>query len=134
MARGPAGLRVQRVAAGETKSEQQLRPRPLGVAREHRRDRRTERRARRRAPPLARERRKTIVKVVGFYDIGAAWDSPRTVRLRVGKEEQDIKSNVGLGIRFVTPAFPIRLDWGYGFQHRPGEANYQINFGIGNLF
>lgn len=84
--------------------------------------------------PLARERRKTIVKVVGFYDIGASWDSPRTVRLRVGKEEQDIKSNVGLGIRFVTPAFPIRLDWGYGFQHRPGEANYQINFGIGNLF
>ncbi|TBR23310.1 hypothetical protein EPO15_06265, partial [bacterium] len=84
--------------------------------------------------PLARERRKTIVKVVGFYDIGASWDSPRTVRLKVGKDEQDIKTNVGLGIRFVTPAFPIRLDWGYGFQHRPGEANYQINFGIGNLF
>lgn len=84
--------------------------------------------------PLARERRKTIVKVVGFYDIGGSWDSPRTVRLKVGKDEQDIKTNVGLGIRFVTPAFPIRLDWGYGFQHRPGESNYQINFGIGNLF
>jgi len=42
--------------------------------------------------------------------------------------------SAGIGIRFVTPAFPIRLDWGYGFNHRPGEQNYQINFGIGSLF
>lgn len=84
--------------------------------------------------PLARERRKTIVKFVTFYDIGGSWDSPRTARLKVGQDQQDIKTNVGFGIRFTTPAFPIRLDWGYGFQHRPGEAKYQINFGIGNLF
>lgn len=84
--------------------------------------------------PLARERKKTIVKFVTFYDIGGSWDSPRTVRFKVGQDQQDIKSNVGFGIRFTTPAFPIRLDWGYGFQHRPGEAKYQINFGIGNLF
>ncbi len=84
--------------------------------------------------PLARERKHTIVKFVTFFDIGAAWDSARTVRLKVGQDQQDIKSDVGFGIRFTTPAFPIRLDWGYGFQHRPGEALYQINFGIGNLF
>ncbi|MBI3300047.1 MAG: outer membrane protein assembly factor BamA [Elusimicrobia bacterium] len=84
--------------------------------------------------PLARERRKTIVKFVTFFDAGASWDSPRTVQLKVGQDQQHIKTDVGFGIRFVTPAFPIRLDWGYGFQHRPGEAKYQINFGIGNLF
>jgi outer membrane protein insertion porin family len=84
--------------------------------------------------PLARERRKTIVKLVTFFDAGGAWDAARSMRLRVGQDERDIKTDVGFGIRFVTPAFPIRLDWGYGFNHRPGEQNYQINFGIGSLF
>ncbi|MBI5244616.1 MAG: outer membrane protein assembly factor BamA [Elusimicrobia bacterium] len=84
--------------------------------------------------PLARERRKTIVKAVAFFDAGGSWDKMSTVRLRIGQEERDVKTDVGFGIRFVTPAFPIRLDWGYGFNHRPGEQNYQINFGIGSLF
>jgi len=84
--------------------------------------------------PLARERRKTIVKIVGFVDAGGSWDTTGDMRLRVGQSERDIKTDVGIGIRFVTPAFPIRLDWGYGFQHRPGEQNFQINFGIGSLF
>ena len=43
-------------------------------------------------------------------------------------------TDAGFGIRFTTPAFPIRLDWGYGFNHRPGERLYEINFGLGNLF
>jgi len=34
--------------------------------------------------PLARERRKTIVKVVGFFDAGGSWDTMKAVRLRVG--------------------------------------------------
>lgn len=84
--------------------------------------------------PLARERRKTIVKLVGFFDAGSAWDNMRSVRVRTGTGEEDVKTDVGLGIRFTTPAFPIRLDWGYGFNHRPGEKRYEINFGLGNLF
>jgi len=84
--------------------------------------------------PLARERRRTIVKFVTFFDIGGSWDRVGTVSARIGPGQEDIKMDVGFGIRFTTPAFPIRLDWGYGFQHRPGESKYQINFGIGNLF
>ncbi|MBI5630365.1 MAG: outer membrane protein assembly factor BamA [Elusimicrobia bacterium] len=83
--------------------------------------------------PLARERKKTIVKFVTFFDMGTAWDNVRAVRLRLGTGESDLKTNVGFGIRFTTPAFPIRLDWGYGFNHRPGEKLYQINFGLGNI-
>ncbi|MDE2237009.1 MAG: outer membrane protein assembly factor BamA, partial [Elusimicrobia bacterium] len=84
--------------------------------------------------PLARERRRTIVKFVTFFDAGTAWDRVKDVRFRVGPDTQDIKTDVGFGIRFTTPAFPIRLDWGYGLNHRPGEKLYQINFGLGNLF
>lgn len=84
--------------------------------------------------PLAREHHRTIVKVVGFVDIGTAWDNARSVSGRIGSGQRDIKTDAGLGIRFTTPAFPIRLDWGYGFNHRPGERLYQINFGLGPMF
>ncbi|MBI3551196.1 MAG: outer membrane protein assembly factor BamA [Elusimicrobia bacterium] len=84
--------------------------------------------------PLAREHRKTIVKMVAFFDAGSAWDSVRQVTYHIGPQQRDIKTDVGLGIRFTTPAFPIRLDWGYGFNHVTGEKRYQINFGLGNLF
>lgn len=84
--------------------------------------------------PLAREHKKSIVKFVTFFDIGSSWDRTKDVSLRVGTGVRDLKTDAGFGIRFVTPAFPIRLDWGYGFNHRPGEKLYQINFGMGNLF
>ncbi len=84
--------------------------------------------------PIAREHRKSIVKLVTFFDAGTAWENLRSVRARIGTRDQDIKTDVGVGIRFVTPAFPIRLDWGYGLNHKPGERPYQINFGIGGLF
>jgi outer membrane protein insertion porin family len=84
--------------------------------------------------PLARERKKTIVKFVIFADAGGSWDRTRDFSARVGSGERDIKTDVGFGLRFVTPAFPIRLDYGYGLNHRNGERLYQINFGLGPLF
>ncbi|PIR14982.1 MAG: outer membrane protein assembly factor BamA [Elusimicrobia bacterium CG11_big_fil_rev_8_21_14_0_20_64_6] len=84
--------------------------------------------------PLARERKKTIVKFVVFADAGGAWDRTRDFSARIGSGQRDIKTDVGFGLRFVTPAFPIRLDYGYGLNHRNGERLYQINFGLGPLF
>jgi outer membrane protein insertion porin family len=84
--------------------------------------------------PLAREKHKTIVKLVVFGDAGGSWNRVHDVSARFGADERDLKSDVGLGLRFVTPAFPIRLDYGYGLNHRTGEKLYQINFGLGPLF
>ena len=84
--------------------------------------------------PLAREHKKTIVKLVIFADIGGAWNRAKDFSGRVGSGTRDLKTDVGLGLRFVTPAFPIRLDYGYGLNHRNGERLYQINFGLGPLF
>lgn len=84
--------------------------------------------------PLAREHKKSIVKLVIFGDIGGAWDRAHDVSGRIGSGTRDIKTDVGFGLRFVTPAFPIRLDYGYGLNHRSGERLYQINFGLGPLF
>lgn len=84
--------------------------------------------------PLAREHRKTIVKFVVFADAGGSWNTIQDVSGRVGSGVRDLKTDAGFGLRFVTPAFPIRLDYGYGFNHPSGQKNYQINFGLGPLF
>ncbi|MDE2142331.1 MAG: outer membrane protein assembly factor BamA [Elusimicrobia bacterium] len=84
--------------------------------------------------PLAREHHKSIVKLVIFADAGGSWDRVSDYNLRIGGTDTSVRTDVGLGIRFVTPAFPIRLDYGYGLNHRPGEKLYQINFGLGPLF
>lgn len=83
--------------------------------------------------PLAREKRRTIVQGAVFFDMGNAWESFSDVRLKVGTPSHYMKTSVGFGIRFTTPAFPIRLDWGYGLNHRPGEQRGQVHFALGNI-
>jgi outer membrane protein insertion porin family len=84
--------------------------------------------------PLARERRRTIVQWAFFLDVGNSWDRFDDVSLRTGDGEKQLKMGAGFGIRFTTPAFPIRLDWGYGFNHKDGEQRSDIYFTLGNLF
>ena len=84
--------------------------------------------------PLARERRRTIVQFAFFFDIGNSWDNFNRISGRFGTGTTDLKAGAGFGIRFTTPAFPIRLDWGYGFNHKPGEQHADIYFTLGNLF
>lgn len=84
--------------------------------------------------PLAREHRRSIVNWAFFVDIGNTWENFRSLDLRIGSPERQMKVGAGFGIRFVTPAFPIRLDWGYGFNHGPGESLSEIYFTLGNLF
>lgn len=84
--------------------------------------------------PLARERRRTIVQGAFFFDLGNSWESFDDVSMRFGTGTTNLKAGAGFGIRFTTPAFPIRLDWGYGFNHKSGEQRSDIYFTLGNLF
>ncbi|HOJ86737.1 MAG: outer membrane protein assembly factor BamA [Elusimicrobiales bacterium] len=84
--------------------------------------------------PLAREKKRTIVQWAFFFDIGNSWEGFDNISLKTGSKLNQLKCGAGFGIRFTTPAFPIRLDWGYGFNHKPGENLSDIYFTIGNLF
>lgn len=59
-----------------------------------------------------------------FADIGNAWplNQPLT--------SNEIKVGTGMGIRFLTPIGPIRLDYGYGLQRKES----QLHFSIGQMF
>ncbi len=84
--------------------------------------------------PIVQERKRTILQGAFFADMGGSWLDPQDFRFTVGEGETDMKVGVGFGIRFTTPVFPLRLDWGYGLNHKPGEDLSQFYFTIGNMF
>ena len=84
--------------------------------------------------PLAREGRRTLAQIAAFFDIGNSWNKFDEIKLKTGTELDEFKMGVGVGLRLVTPTLPIRLDWGYGLNHKPGEKRGYIYFSMANLF
>jgi outer membrane protein insertion porin family len=84
--------------------------------------------------PIVMDRRKTILQGVFFYDIGGSWASVDQINTNIGIKRENLRSGVGFGIRFATPMFPLRIDWGYGLNHEPGEKLQKFYFSIGNIF
>jgi outer membrane protein insertion porin family len=90
--------------------------------------------------PLYVERKRRILQLVLFADMGGAWRGSQEIKLQTGQSsvssenERFLKASIGFGLRITTPVFPIRIDWGYGLNHAPGEDVSQIHFTLGNLF
>lgn len=84
--------------------------------------------------PIVQEKKHTILQGALFYDVGGAWKSMNDFSLSIGQDTNYMKSGFGFGIRFTTPVFPLRLDWGYGLNHKTGEDLSQFYFTIGNIF
>ena len=84
--------------------------------------------------PLVEEGGHTILQGAFFYDIGGGWSRESDIIAQPGIGQNQLKMGAGVGIRFKTPVFPIRLDWGYGFNHQPGSSPSQFYFTIGNIF
>ncbi len=80
------------------------------------------------------EHGKTLLQGVFFYDIGGDWHNFQEVNYKLGTSPFGLKSGVGIGIRFKTPVFPLRLDWGHALNAAPGEAHSQFYFTVGSLF
>ncbi|OGS18794.1 MAG: outer membrane protein assembly factor BamA [Elusimicrobia bacterium RIFOXYA2_FULL_50_26] len=84
--------------------------------------------------PIVQEKKRTILQGAFFADAGGSWDSMYDFSLDFGTGPTNMKAGVGFGIRFTTPVFPLRLDWGYGLHHNPGEELNQFYFTIGSMF
>ncbi len=87
--------------------------------------------------PIVMERGRTILQGAIFADVGGAWLTKDAINLKIGSKDGQMKSGVGAGIRFKTPVFPIRLDWGYGLNHKdsvPTSNRHQWYFTIGQVF
>lgn len=67
-------------------------------------------------------------KAVAFLDSGTLTDTVGAIDL------DSLRHAAGLGLRYITPLGPIRLDYGYKLDRQPGEARGRIHFTFGYPF
>lgn len=64
------------------------------------------------------------LKGVVFTDVGSAYDS----------KLDELRYTAGAGVRWISPVGPIRLEWGYNFDPKVGEADSRWEFAVGTFF
>ena len=68
------------------------------------------------------------LKFVTFFDAGnsyGAWP---------GFQNFEIRTDAGLGLRWFSPIGPLRFEWGFPLDRKPGEDSVVFNFFIGPPF
>lgn len=66
-------------------------------------------------------------KGVVFFDAGRAYDTNEMFF-------SDLRFTSGLGIRWISPMGPIRVEWGYNLNRKLGEAQSKVGFTFGSSF
>ena len=75
--------------------------------------------------PIAKE---INLKGVIFFDAGNAWAKEDPYQLN------DLRTSVGFGFRWMSPVGPLRIEWGYNLNPKPGEDKSAWDFTIGGFF
>ncbi|UCG78518.1 MAG: outer membrane protein assembly factor BamA [Nitrospirota bacterium] len=73
--------------------------------------------------PLTSEQR---VKGLLFYDTGKAYNHDEPIG--------SLRQTAGAGIRWLSPLGPLRLEWGYVIDRKPGEDDSKVEFTFGTFF
>lgn len=66
------------------------------------------------------------LKGVVFFDAGNAYES--------FKNFGELRYTAGLGVRWISPVGPIRIEWGYNIDKKPGERPSRFEFAFGTFF
>ena len=67
----------------------------------------------------------SVLRLVTFMDAGNVYISDRQFDLG------ELRRSAGFGIRLLTPVGPIRLDYGFKLDRRPGESVGELGFLLG---
>ncbi len=71
------------------------------------------------------------LKGVLFFDMGNAFNDGQDLTIN----PNDLRKDVGFGVRWVSPLGPLRLEVGFPIGDRlPDEDSYEIQFTVGTLF
>jgi outer membrane protein insertion porin family len=68
------------------------------------------------------------IRLAGFFDIGNVYG------FRTKFDLTETREAAGGGIRWVSPFGPIRVDYGFNLDRRPGEKSGQVQFSVGSPF
>lgn len=68
------------------------------------------------------------LKGLVFFDTGAAFDNGQPISLG------PMRQSAGVGLRFITPFGPLKLDLAYKLDKKKDEDAYKVHFSIGTIF
>lgn len=68
------------------------------------------------------------IGVVGFLDSGNVWQKINQADI------SGFKFTTGIGLRYQTPAGPLRIDYGHKLNRETGESKGELHFSIGHAF
>ncbi len=66
------------------------------------------------------------LKGLTFFDAGNAYEDFSNVG--------ELRYTSGLGVRWISPFGPIRLEWGYNLSPKPDESSSKFEFAFGSFF
>ena len=66
------------------------------------------------------------LKGVTFIDAGQAYEDFQNFG--------SLRYTSGLGVRWLSPMGPIRLEWGYNINKQEGESSSKFEFAFGTFF
>jgi outer membrane protein insertion porin family len=72
------------------------------------------------------------LKGVVFFDAGNAYDN-QTADV-ISDNFGDLRYTTGAGLRWISPIGPVRIEWGYNLDRRPGESSNKFEFAFGTFF
>jgi outer membrane protein insertion porin family len=67
--------------------------------------------------------------IAGFFDMGSLTESFSQISWN-----SNVRRSAGGGLRYITPVGPIRLDYGFKLDRKPGEAKGKLHFTFGYVF
>ena len=62
-----------------------------------------------------------------FFDAGNVWLDRSTL-------DTDLFTSAGVGLRYLSPIGPLRLDFAVPLDRRPTDPNSKLYFGFGSVF
>jgi outer membrane protein insertion porin family len=74
--------------------------------------------------PIAKE---INLKGLIFFDAGNAWAKGDPYQL------DELRTSAGFGFRWMSPVGPLRIEWGYNLNPKPGEKQSTWDFTIGGF-
>ena len=66
------------------------------------------------------------LKGVVFFDAGNSYEDFENFG--------DLRYTTGLGVRWISPIGPVRIEWGYNLDRKPGENQSRFEFAFGSFF
>lgn len=67
-------------------------------------------------------------QLASFFDCGSLTNSYSAMSLR------NVRTSAGVGLRYLTPVGPLRLDVGFPLDRRANESNHRVHFTFGYVF